>query len=67
MVVNMFMTEGRAGHVAFIFVWLVLSVYFLRGRWVALAGMLGSLAVILTLAFFIVLFLSLGSCKPSQT
>ena len=52
MVVNMFMTEGRAGHVAFIFVWLVLSVYFLRGRWVALAGMLGSLAVILTLAFF---------------
>ena len=51
MVVNMFMTEGRAGHVAFIFVWLVLSIYFLRGRWNALAGMLGSLVVILTLAF----------------
>lgn len=51
MVANMFMTEGRAGHVAFIFVWLVLSVYFLRGRWLAMGGMIMSLVVILGLAF----------------
>ena len=51
MILNMFMTEGRAGHVAFIFVWIVLSIYFLRNRWVALAGMLGSLVLIVSLAY----------------
>jgi len=30
MIANMFMTGGRAGHVAFIFSWLLLSVYFLH-------------------------------------
>jgi len=51
MILNMFMTEGRAGHVAFMFVWIVLSIYFLRDRWMALAGMLGSLVLIVSLAF----------------
>ena len=51
MIANMFMTEGRAGHVAFIFVWVVLSIYFLRNRKVALLGMLGSAVVIVLLAF----------------
>ena len=51
MVVNMFMTEGRAGHVAFIFVWVVLSVYFFRKRHLALAGMIGAVILIVALAF----------------
>jgi len=51
MILNMFMTEGRAGHVAFIFIWIVLSIYFFRDRWALLIGMLGSLVIIITLAF----------------
>ena len=51
MILNMFMTEGRAGHVAFVFVWIVLSVYFLRNRLSALLAMLGTLVLIVSLAF----------------
>ena len=51
MILNMFMTDGRAGHVAFVFVWIVLSIYFLRNRRVALVGMLGTLVLIVALAF----------------
>jgi O-antigen ligase len=51
MIANMFMTGGRAGHVGFIFMWLVLSLHFLWRRPVALVSMFASLAVILTLAW----------------
>jgi O-antigen ligase len=51
MIANMFMTGGRAGHVGFIFMWLVLSIYFLWRRPIALTGMLASLALILALAW----------------
>lgn len=51
MIANMFMTGGRAGHVGFIFMWLVLSTYFLWRRPVALGGMVGSLVLILVLAW----------------
>jgi O-antigen ligase len=51
MIANMFMTGGRAGHVGFIFMWLVLSVYFLWRKPAALIGMIGSLILILALAW----------------
>jgi len=51
MIANMFMTGGRAGHVGFIFMWLVLSLYFLRRRPLELFGMIASLVLILTLAW----------------
>jgi O-antigen ligase len=51
MIANMFMTGGRAGHVGFIFMWLVLSTYFLWRKPIALGGMVASLALILVLAW----------------
>ncbi len=39
MIVNMFMTGGRAGHVGFMFSWMVLAAYFFWRKPVALLGM----------------------------
>jgi O-antigen ligase len=51
MIANMFMTGGRAGHVGFIFMWLVLSIYFLWRRPIALGGMISALVLILVVAW----------------
>jgi len=51
MTANMFMTGGRAGQVGFIFIWIVLSIYFLYKRPIALTGMFASLVLVLALAF----------------
>ena len=51
MIANMFMTGGRAGHVGFVFMWLVLSIYFLWRKPLSLFGMFASLALIVVIAF----------------
>jgi len=51
MVVNMFMTGGRAGQVGFIFIWLAISYFYLRNNKIALYGMLFALIFILFAAW----------------
>jgi len=51
MVVNMFMTGGRAGQVGFIFIWIALSFYYLRGNIIGLSGMFISLLITLIIAW----------------
>ena len=51
MVANMFMTGGRAGHAGFIFIWLVLSFYYLKKNTQSLYGMVISLILIVLIAW----------------
>ena len=51
MIVNMFMTGGRAGQVGFIFIWLSMSYYYLRSNIRGLFGMVISLMLILIIAW----------------
>jgi len=51
MIANMFMTGGRAGHVGFIFIWLVLSFYYLKKNTQSLYGMVISLILIVLIAW----------------
>jgi len=47
----MFMTGGRAGHIGFIFIWLLLSFYYLKKNTKSLFGMIISLILILLIAW----------------
>ena len=51
MVVNMFMTGGRAGHVGFMFAWMVLTTYFFWRKPVALITMAATLFAIIWTAY----------------